>query len=268
MSIEKAWENAPQRLNQLKEMTQPKSSFEPKLKESFSESFLDHFKQNIAAAETVGVNRQNLDPKTPADINARNLTGHQIGDSGTIELSEGLGNKKENALFLSDNQIGDLGATSLANALKSNTSVEHLILSNNKITDFAAAALADLLKVNHHIGWLVLSKNAIGTFGATCLADGLSENKGVKYLVLAENNIEDPGVRALCGSLEKHPKIEGIFLQGNPIKERGIDSLESLSRRSKSLRLIDIRDINFRFKKSDLDRIDNLSTSQNVRIYT
>jgi len=44
---------------------------------------------------------------------------------------------------LYDNQIGDTGATTLANAPKTNTSLTYLILSSNEISDTSANALTN-----------------------------------------------------------------------------------------------------------------------------
>lgn len=51
------------------------------------------------------------------------------------------------SLLLNGNSIGDIGATSIAEALKSNTAVTSLDLSYNNIGDVGATSLAESLKV-------------------------------------------------------------------------------------------------------------------------
>ena len=57
----------------------------------------------------------------------------------------------QTSLDLYDNNIGDEGATALAEALKENTTLTTLNLASNKIGDEGATALAEALKENKNL---------------------------------------------------------------------------------------------------------------------
>ena len=67
------------------------------------------------------------------------LGGHHIGDAGATQLADALGtNTSVKVLYLDDNSIFEAGATQLADALGTNTSVEKLDLSSNEIGEAGA----------------------------------------------------------------------------------------------------------------------------------
>ena len=81
------------------------------------------------------------------------------------ELSE---NGRDDLCF---NSIGDAGATQLADALRTTTSVEFLYPSSSSIGDAGATQLADALRTNTSVEVLTLATNSIGDAGVTQLAD-------------------------------------------------------------------------------------------------
>jgi hypothetical protein len=113
------------------------------------------------------------------------------------------------------NEIGDVGATAIANALKENKSITGLDLSSkyflflvllhqhskdNKIGDVGATTIANALKENKSITTLFLCSkyflflvllhqhskdNKIGYAGATAIANTLKENKSITTLYLS-----------------------------------------------------------------------------------
>lgn len=103
------------------------------------------------------------------------------------------------SLDLGDSNIGDRGATALANALRYNTVLESLDLGyNNKIGDLGAASLAAALKVNTVLKTLILSENVIGDEGATALALALLNKKtALSELDLSSNKIGTAGAYAV-----------------------------------------------------------------------
>ncbi|CAF2028261.1 unnamed protein product, partial [Rotaria magnacalcarata] len=86
-------------------------------------------------------------------------------------------NKVVTTLYLNSNQIGDVGAQFLADALKANTTLTVLYLYENQIGDTGAQYLGDALKTNQSLQNLQLHNNKIGDSGAQYLADGLKVNK-------------------------------------------------------------------------------------------
>ena len=103
-----------------------------------------------------------------------------IGDEGARMISKELladGCAVEN-LNLYQSDIGDAGASALAEALRSNTVLERIYLDANKITDVGAMALAEGLRANNTLTILGIEGNPIGDAGTRAIADALAD-KGV-----------------------------------------------------------------------------------------
>ena len=94
--------------------------------------------------------------------------------------------------------IGDIGATSLAEALKGNTALATLRLGNTNIGDIGATAIAEALNGNTALKTLNLYDNKIGDIGATALEEALKGNTAVTSLPYLEhgNNIKDSTITA------------------------------------------------------------------------
>ena len=92
-------------------------------------------------------------------------------------------------LILEEQEINAAGATQLADALRTNTSVKELHLHDNSIGEAGATQLADALRINTSVEKLWLGFNSIGAEGATQLADALSTNTSVEKLNLVFNSI-------------------------------------------------------------------------------
>ena len=72
--------------------------------------------------------------------------------------------------------IGDAGATQLAEALQGNTTVHTLNLGDNLIGDAGAAQLAEALHGNATVHTVDLGRNSFGAAAATQLAEALRGN--------------------------------------------------------------------------------------------
>ena len=83
-------------------------------------------------------------------------------------------------VIFEEQEIGDAGATQLADALCTNTSVKVLSLWGNSIGEAGATQLADALRTNTSAKELHLSDNSIGEAGATQLADALRTNTSME----------------------------------------------------------------------------------------
>ena len=139
-------------------------------------------------------------------------------------------NDKLETLWLSTNQLGDLGVSHIAEALKYDVSVQTLHLDSNELGDVAAIALADGLRHNTSLLHLSLSENGVGAEvhfrhpgesagigdeGAKALAESLRVNRGLRSLRLASNEIGDEGVRAITSSLRHNLILTTLDLRCN-----------------------------------------------------
>ncbi|XP_004345766.2 hypothetical protein CAOG_06176 [Capsaspora owczarzaki ATCC 30864] len=126
------------------------------------------------------------------------LNKNQIGDVGAQAIAEALEvNTKLTHLYLTKNQIGDVGAQAIAEALKVNTTLTTLSLNHNQLGEGGAQAIAEALKANTTLTKLYLHTNQIGDVGAHAIAEALKVNKTLTTLCLSQNFLTNPGINAL-----------------------------------------------------------------------
>ena len=133
-------------------------------------------------------------------------------------------------LNLSNNYIGDSGATSLFQVLSVNTTLTHLNLSNNNIGDSGSPSLFLVLSVNTTLTHLNLSNNGIGDSGAASLSGALSDNVTLTHLNLSSNGICASGAASLSQALSVNTTLTHLNLKWNVVGASGAASLsEALS---------------------------------------
>ena len=114
-----------------------------------------------------------------ASLGKLNLRFNGFADAGTHVIAAGLHGESATQLTfldLSFNGVGIDGATSLAEALSSDSCViESLDLKCNNVAEDGAEALAEALRVNKSLKWLELGVNAIENGGTWELADCLED---------------------------------------------------------------------------------------------
>ena len=140
-----------------------------------------------ALAEALEVNRS---------LQSLYLTNNQVGDEGAIALAKVLKEKNQilHKLCLEGNAVGDLGAASLAELVKK---LRYLNLRLNEIGDMGAIALANALEQHPKLHYLNLERNLIGDEGAMALAHALEKTDSLKTLNLEVNQVGDAGAVAL-----------------------------------------------------------------------
>ncbi|GBG35039.1 Protein kinase, putative, partial [Hondaea fermentalgiana] len=111
---------------------------------------------------------------------------------------------------LAKNDIGDKGATALANALASYETLQTLNLGGNKIGDEGTTALANALASYESLQTLNLGGNNIGDEGAMALANALANNESLHTLHLGGNNIGDEGAMALANALANNASLHTL----------------------------------------------------------
>jgi serine/threonine protein kinase len=125
------------------------------------------------------------------------LTNKQIGDAGAATLANSPSLANLSVLYLSGNQIGDEGAAALAGSPYL-VNLTRLILWDNRIGDAGVAALAASPNLAN-LTSLDLGRNRVGDAGATALA-GSPHLANLNALILVSNQIGDAGAAALAAS--------------------------------------------------------------------
>ncbi|CAF4548334.1 unnamed protein product, partial [Rotaria socialis] len=111
---------------------------------------------------------------TSVNFSSKNLTDQDM----EIVANELLQvNQVITRLDLYANQIGDIGARFVADAVRINTTLKELRLYNNKIGDVGTQYLAAALTTNQTLTLLGLDTNQIGDSGAQYLGEALKTNK-------------------------------------------------------------------------------------------
>uniref|UniRef100_A0A3B3ZN01 NACHT domain-containing protein n=1 Tax=Periophthalmus magnuspinnatus TaxID=409849 RepID=A0A3B3ZN01_9GOBI len=133
---------------------------------------------------------------------------------------------------LQENAIGNEGIVSLAEALKSNASLQTLCLQGVSAGTSGAIALAESLTTNKTLQTLDLRGNTVGIEGAKALANALKINRSLKSLNLQENSLGMDGAIFIATALKGNHQLSYINLQGNGIGESGAKVISDAIRSS------------------------------------
>lgn len=157
----------------------------------------------------------------------------------TIIVREAIINKQCSGLWLGSNNISSVGAITIADALRNNTTLQYLYLSDNKITDQGAQALSAVLSDSNVIlKDLFLGNNNITDEGVACLANMLKTNKTLKQLNLSSNKVSDRGVQYLDDALnnQQNNSLEKLYLNSNKlITDNGVPYLAEMLKEKRKL---------------------------------
>lgn len=199
-----------------------------------------------------------------------------------------LGNPKLSVLKLGYNDLGDLGAHCLANALcveqdghLSHRALGVLDLCFNGIGDDGCGGLAmKAIAGNYHLRTLFLSGNNIGEKGALSIAGALVHGCYLSRLHLTANKIGPEGTKALAtavaeidarvqmqeaavsnmaaamgGAISQHPlpkRMEHLFLGSTAMETTGFYAMPSMLLSNTSLRVLCLTDNNIEDKDMSL----------------
>ncbi len=120
------------------------------------------------------------------------MEGNRLGNDGIMTLAKVLASSSCSCqlkeLYLGDNQIGPQGATMLANALSTNTTVTKIYLEGNQIGPTGAMAFIDILetKQNTSLQNLYVDNNNLGKEIATRLAKALNNNSNYERSIIGD----------------------------------------------------------------------------------
>ena len=98
-----------------------------------------------------------------ADAPDMHLYGNGITEAGVTQLADALRtNTSLQTLLFVDNNVGEAGARQLADALRTNTTLQHLYLCDDTVTDMGLMMLHDAIATDNctletlrvmHLGW-------------------------------------------------------------------------------------------------------------------
>ncbi|CAH3190781.1 unnamed protein product, partial [Porites lobata] len=154
------------------------------------------------------------------------LSINNIGPVGAESLATALKtNTTLTNLDLSYNNLGPAGAESLATALKTNTTLTNLDLFHNNLGPAGAESLATALKTNTTLTNLHLSYNDLGPAGAESLATALKTNTTLTNLHLSYSDLGPAGAESLATALKTNTTLTNLHLSYNDLGPAGAESL-------------------------------------------
>lgn len=146
--------------------------------------------------------------------------------------------KQCTVLLLNDNFITAEGASTIANALYENTTLEELNLWNNQVSDLGVQSLSLALAKNTVLRSIALGRNRISDTGAEHLAEMLKTNTTLTRLWLFHNELGDRGVKILADVLANDNQcLQWFDLRLNKsVTDLSFDSLCQMLKANQSLK--------------------------------
>jgi Ran GTPase-activating protein (RanGAP) involved in mRNA processing and transport len=195
--------------------------------------------QNIKLQQII----EQCEPKSEVDLKEQNLTDEDM----EIVVKEAIIKKQCKKLQLAHNKITSVGASIISEALKNNTTLEHLDLNGNRLCDMGILALTKTFSLNSCKVYF-LSLQIIGTTdeGAKYISEMLKTNKTVRYLLLGWNEITDRGVELLADVLTRqNTTLVSLRVDGHKlVSNKSVNSLVEMLKHNQTLNRLGIEKCN------------------------
>lgn len=169
-----------------------------------------------------------------------NLFALKLNNAQVESLAQALKtNTTITLLILGNSGFGDPGAIALAEALSSNTTLASLFLGDNKIGDEGSKAFGQLLTTNTTLRCLYLWRNEIHGAGAKFIADGLAKNNTLTTLDLGWNDIR-LGALDLAIGLRLNTSLRVLHFHSNQVDDDGAVALADAIRVHPTLEVLNL----------------------------
>ena len=142
----------------------------------------------------------------PTLLEVLDLSDNDVADVGVEAIAAAVANSQVTKLLLANNKIGNAGAIALGQAETLSGCLEEIDLSKNEIGDEGATALAEGLggRKNSTLTKLSLKDNRIGDAGAGAFVEHLDHNQTLTNLVLSGNDDISSARLRILDMLLKH----------------------------------------------------------------
>lgn len=184
-----------------------------------------------------------------------NLRSNHITAKGCQYLMEALSSSSSSTtslcqlqyLYLSENDIGNIGATYIGNMLQTNTSLIMLELDACSFTDVGIVSIANGLCDNQTLTEINLSNNIIQGNGSDSISNMLSKNSTLQSLYLSSCHINNDSLKQLIHSISNgtNTTLQGLWLPFNNFDNIGIEyicqMIQQCSSSSSNLRTLGLQ---------------------------
>ena len=170
---------------------------------------------------------------------------NNLGDVGASILAEGLAAVPLESLDLGFNDIGDEGCTAICRSLPPAGRLQTLYLAGNLIGQDGAMEIADLIRRGSRIQKLYLTGNLLGPEGVTAIADAILEEeerrrggRDSQLLVIMEEPMpnEYPARQQPLVS----PSVEELYLGGVGMGPMGCQAIVRLMQHTHRIRVLSL----------------------------
>ena len=171
-------------------------------------------------------------------------------------------------LNLSGNFLGHGDFTALAEAIKHNSTIRQLDLSENRFgVGDSNIVLADAIKHNSSITHLNLSSNSFGLRDCTALAEAIKHNSTVRQLDLSRTNsgLGDCNI-VLADAIKHNSTITHLNFSSNLLKPGDCTALAEAIKHNSTIRQLDLSGINLDVGRIVLAAIKHNSTIRQLNL--
>ena len=165
--------------------------------------------------------------------------------AGYMKRSESL-----SSLHLNCSDIGDAGATALAEVLRTNTTLNCLGLYNNPgIGNPSVISLCEALKVNTTLSSLDLSRTGISDAGVLSLEEVLKTNaSSLTSLLLSDIKISHQSLKSIAEVLRVNSTLKDLEFEGNKVGVGGTKLIAESLKANTTLKLLSLSRNNIKAK--------------------
>ena len=157
-----------------------------------------------------------------------NLSNNDITDIGASLIGQAMEiNRSLKILDISHNEFSDDGVTAISMYIRNNTFLQELDLSENKISDRGANEISDLIQYNKSLKVLDISCMCISDSGVTIISKYLENNRSLQVLNLSLNKITGIGAEKIAEALKKNITLQKLNITGNKISDDGAAAVSS-----------------------------------------
>ena len=184
-------------------------------------------------------------------LNDLMFSGNAWGNDAVRILADYLKrSESSSSLNLHFGDIGDAGATALAEVLRTNTTLNSLGLCNNPgIGNPSVMSLCEALKVNTTLSSLDLSGTGISDAGVLSLVEVLKTNtSSLTSLLLSDIKISHQSIKSIAEVLRVNSTLKDLKFEGNKVGVGGTKLIAESLKANTTLKLLSLSRNNIKAK--------------------
>ena len=125
-------------------------------------------------------------------------------------------------LYLGRNKLCDQGVQLISSGLKYSHSLHTLDLSNTDITEVSADSIAEVITSNSQLQQLFLGSNKLGSSGAIKIVTALQGSQNIQVLGLCHNHITSEAASEISTAVSTMPYLSTLMLDDNELEVYGV----------------------------------------------